>query len=132
LLYAERHRQYQENSMKIAVRIVSALILVASLSSASAGGLPGKYQVAGKNADGSPYSGTAEIVATSETTCRIAWQTGSTTSQGICMRNGNSFAASYALGNSIGLVVYQMKPDGTLWTIADQGGVGTEVLTTMN
>jgi hypothetical protein len=132
LLYAERHRQYQENSMKIAVRIVSALILVASLSSASAGGLPGKYQVAGKNADGSPYSGTAEIVATSETTCRIAWQTGSTTSQGICMRNGNSFAASYALGNSIGLVVYQMKPDGTLWTIADQGGVGTEVLTPMN
>jgi hypothetical protein len=132
LLYAERHRQYQENSMKIAVRIVSALILVASLSSASDGGLPGKYQVAGKNADGSPYSGTAEIVATSETTCRIAWQTGSTTSQGICMRNGNSFAASYALGNSIGLVVYQMKPDGTLWTIADQGGVGTEVLTPMN
>jgi hypothetical protein len=118
--------------MKIAVRIVSALILVASLSSASDGGLPGKYQVAGKNADGSPYSGTAEIVATSETTCRIAWQTGSTTSQGICMRNGNSFAASYALGNSIGLVVYQMKPDGTLWTIADQGGVGTEVLTPMN
>lgn len=121
--------------MKIAVRIVSALILVASFTSASAGGLPGKYQVAGKNADGSPYSGTAEIVATSETTCRIAWQTGSTTSQGICMRNGNSFAASYALGNSIGLVVYQMKPDGTLeglWTIADQGGVGTEVLTPMN
>ena len=121
--------------MKIAVRIVSALILVASLTSASAGGLPGKYQVAGKNADGSPYSGTAEIVATSETTCRIAWQTGSTTSQGICMRNGNSFAASYALGNSIGLVVYQMKPDGTLeglWTIADQGGVGTEILTPMN
>jgi hypothetical protein len=29
-------------------------------------------------------------------------------------------------------VVYQMKPDGTLWTIADQGGVGTEVLTPMN
>ena len=36
--------------MKIAV--VTVLTLLASLSSASAGGLPGKYQVAGKNADG--------------------------------------------------------------------------------
>jgi hypothetical protein len=121
--------------MKIAFRIVSALLLLASLTSASAAGLPGKYQVAGKNADGSAYAGTAEIVATSETTCRISWQTGSSTSEGICMRNGNSFAASYALGDSIGLVVYQMKSDGTLeglWTIADQGGVGTEVLTPMH
>ncbi len=121
--------------MKIVFRIVSALLLLASLTSASAAGLPGKYHVAGKNADGSTYSGTAEIVATSETTCRITWQTGSTTSQGICMRNGNSFAAGYSLGDSIGLVVYQMKPDGTLeglWTIADQDGVGVEVLTPMN
>ena len=51
------------------------------------------------------------------------------------MRNGNSLAASYALGNSIGLVVYQIKPDGTLelpWTITDQDGVGTELLTPTN
>ena len=74
--------------MKTVVGIVTALLLVASLTSATAAGLPGKYKVAGKNADGSPYSGTAEIVATSETTCRIAWQTGSTTSEGICMRAG--------------------------------------------
>jgi hypothetical protein len=48
------------------------------------------------------------------------------------MRNGDSFAAGYALGDSIGLVVYQIKPDRTLeglWTIADQKGVGEEVLT---
>jgi hypothetical protein len=118
--------------MKTVAGIVTALLLVASLTSATAAGLPGKYKVAGKNADGSPYSGTAEIVATSETTCRIAWQTGSTTSEGICMRNGDSFAAGYSLGGSVGLVVYQMKADGTLeglWTIADQEGVGVEVLT---
>jgi hypothetical protein len=48
------------------------------------------------------------------------------------MRNRNSFAASYALGDSIEFVVYQIKPDGTLeglWTIADKRGVGTEFLT---
>jgi hypothetical protein len=118
--------------MKIAVGVVSACTLLAGVTFASAQDLPGKYEVEGKNLDGSAYSGTAEIVATSEVTCRIAWQTGSTTSQGICMRNGNSFAAGYVLGESVGLVVYEMKPDGSLvgvWTIADQDGVGEETLT---
>ena len=48
------------------------------------------------------------------------------------MRNGNAFAAGYVLGESVGLVVYQMKDDGSLegiWTIADQKGVGAETLT---
>ncbi len=118
--------------MKMAFGVASACLLLASVASASAQNLPGKYQVEGKNLDGSDYSGTAEIVATSEVTCRITWQTGSTTSEGICMRSGTSFAAGYVLGESIGLVVYEMKPDGSLegtWTIADQDGVGEEILT---
>ena len=48
------------------------------------------------------------------------------------MRNGTSFASSYALGETIGPVVYQIKPDGTLeglWTISGKPGVGTETLT---
>ncbi len=47
------------------------------------------------------------------------------------MRNGDSFAAGYVMGDSIGLVVYKMLPDGTLdgaWTIADKEGAGYEVL----
>ena len=118
--------------MKIAIAIATAVVLFASISGVSAQNLPGKYNVEGKNLDGSAYSGPAEIVATSETTCRIRWQTGDTTSEGICMRNGSSFAAGYVLGKSIGLVVYEMKDDGSLngvWTIADQNGVGEEVLT---
>ena len=118
--------------MKRTISIVSGVGLLASFTNAGAASLAGKYEVEGKNLDGSPYSGTAEIVATSDTTCRISWQTGSAASRGICMRNGASFTASYALGESIGLAVYQIKPDGTLqglWTIADQNGVGTELLT---
>lgn len=91
----------------------------------------GRYQVIGKNFNGSSYSGTAEITVTSNNTCRIVWVTGSTTSRGICMRNGNSFAASYVLGSKIGLVIYEQKGDGTLdglWTIADETGVGGERL----
>jgi hypothetical protein len=41
-------------------------------------------------------------------------ETGGTTSEGIWMRNGNSFVAGYVLGDSIGLVVYEMKNDGSL------------------
>jgi hypothetical protein len=36
------------------------------------------------------------------------------------------------MGSKVGLVVYEMQPDGSMkgvWTIADQPGAGTEVLT---
>jgi hypothetical protein len=100
---------------------------------ATAQDVGGRYRVAGKNLDGSPYSGTAEIVVTSRTTCRIRWTVGSTSS-GICMRSGTAFSAAYVMGSVAGLVIYEMKPDGSLegiWTIADKSGVGVEVLTPM-
>lgn len=110
---------------------LAALALVVLASSASAQTISGRYQVAGKNFNGSNYSGTAEIVTTSNNTCRISWVTGSTTSRGICMRNGNTFAAGYNMAGAVGLVIYEIKPDGSLdglWTIADQPGMGTERL----
>jgi hypothetical protein len=108
-----------------------AILLAALASSAAAQNIGGRYTVAGKNFNGTNYSGTAEIVSTSNNTCRITWVTGSTTSRGICMRNGNSFAAGYNMAGAVGLVIYEVKPDGSLeglWTIADQPGMGTEKL----
>ncbi len=113
---------------------LAAAALAATVGAASAQNVGGRYQVQGSNFDGSPYSGVAEITVTSNNTCRIVWQTGSTSSRGICMRNNNAFSASYQLGNSIGLIIYEMMPDGTmrgLWTIADRTGVGRETLTPM-
>ena len=117
----------------VAAACLAAAIATAILNHAAAQGanVGGRYQVQGKNFNGSTYSGTAEITVTSNNTCRIVWVTGSTTSRGICMRNGNSFAASYVLGSKIGLVIYEQKGDGTLdglWTIADETGVGAERL----
>ena len=92
----------------------------------------GRYQVNGKNPNGSTYSGTAEIAVTSNNTCRITWVTGSTTSAGICMRNKTVFSAAYRMGNLVGLVIYEIRPEGIIdgiWTVADQSGVGSEVLT---
>ncbi|MCB8839748.1 hypothetical protein [Aurantimonas sp. VKM B-3413] len=104
-----------------------------SVSPAAAQTVGGRYQVSGTNLDGSEYEGTATITVTSDTTCRIHWETGSTTSDGICMLSEDRFAAAYSFNpEEVGLVVYRVKPDGTLdgvWTVADTKGAGKEVLT---
>ena len=118
--------------MKIIGLFAAAVVLCAAPAAAQTVG--GKYQVKGKNFDGSPYGGTAEISITSSTTCRITWRTGNTSSQGICMRNTSTFTAAYRLGNSVGLVIYDIGADGTLngvWTLADKNGAGAEVLVPM-
>lgn len=111
--------------------IAAAVTLGLSLPTAAAE-IGGTYGVDGTNLDGSRYGGTAEIVVTSDTTCEIYWTTGGSTSQGICMLDGNVFAAGYVMGEAIGLVVYIVQDDGVLdgtWTIAGSPGRGTEVLT---
>lgn len=113
-------------------RLAAALFCALPAMPAAAQSIGGSYSVAGTNFDGTPYTGTAEITLTSETTCVIEWTTGPTASQGICMRNDSAFAAGYVLGDEIGLVVYKVMPDGSLhglWTIAGKEGNGTEVLT---
>jgi hypothetical protein len=121
--------------MKTLVTALATAAIAACLSTpASAQNLGGRYQVIGKNFNGSPYSGTAEITVTSNNTCRIVWVTGSTTSRGICMRNANAFSAGYVLNGKVGLVIYELRGDGSLdglWTIADQTGVGAERLVPM-
>ncbi len=110
---------------------LAGLALSAMATTAGAADIGGTYRVDGKNFDGSPYYGTAVITVTSANTCRIEWSVGST-STGICMRNSNAFAAGYVLGDAVGLVIYQLLPDGRLdgiWTIADQTGIGAELLT---
>ena len=114
--------------------MIIAFFVVGLAATASGQSLGGRYQVIGKNFDGSSYSGTAEVVVTSENTCRITWVTGGTTSRGICMRNGVAFSAGYVLGNAVGLVIYEIKADASLdglWTIADKSGVGHERLVPM-
>ena len=112
--------------------VAAAAAMAMAAPAAAQQNVGGRYQAQGQNFDGSPYSGAAEITVTSDNTCRIVWRTGGTTSQGICMRNGSTLAASYQLGRSVGLVIYQIADDGSLrglWTIADKSGVGRELLT---
>jgi len=112
--------------------IAAALLTAGVASAACAQSVGGKYDVKGTNFDGSAYDGTAVISRSSDSTCRIHWETGGSTSDGFCMLAGASLAAAYKLGDDVGLVLYQLQSDGTLkgyWTIADKSGSGTETLT---
>lgn len=71
---------------------------------AQAQDIGGTYAVPGTNLDGSPCGGTAQIAGNSDTTCTIAWTTGTTGSQGSCMSVGAAFAAASVQGEAMGLV----------------------------
>ncbi|MER8866490.1 hypothetical protein NKI19_22725 [Mesorhizobium sp. M0751] len=112
--------------------ILSLALLSLAALPAAAQSIGGTYVVAGTNFDGSSYDGDATITLTSETTCTIHWETGGSSSDGICMRNDDAFSAGYVMGKAVGLVVYKVQEDGSLhglWTIAGKEGNGTEVLT---
>ena len=111
---------------------VLALLLTAGWAGlASAQSIGGNYIVRGTNPNGSTYSGTA-VITPRGNVCRIAWHVGSEW-QGICMMNGDAFAASYSSGSSYGLLIYRLQPDGTLtgvWTLG-ANSTGTETLIPM-
>jgi hypothetical protein len=114
-------------------KLFAAILLVVAGGSAAASAqtIGGQYRVKGTNFDGSPYSGVATITPSSDSTCRIEWKTGGSTSSGFCMLANKAFAAAYKLDDSVGLIVYELQPDGSLagyWTIADRPGSGTELL----
>lgn len=116
------------------MRTLIAALAIATLGTTAAFGqsVGGRYSAEGTNFDGSPYYGTATITRSSNTTCRIDWKTAGTSSSGFCMLSNGSLAAAYRLGNSVGLVLYELQSDGSLtgiWTIADKPGAGKEVLT---
>src|SRR5262249_11697450 len=112
--------------------LIGLMMIGALPAAATAQEIGGRYTGHGTNFDGAADSGEADIKANSASTCQIVWTTGSTTSNGFCMRNEDAFAAGYVMGKSIGLVIYKMQPDGSLkglWTITGKDGMGTEVLT---
>jgi hypothetical protein len=108
-----------------------AAALVAATQTAAAQSLGGRYQITGQNLDGSSYSGTASIAMASDTVCRMVWVVGSTIWEGVCVRNGNSFAVSFVHDQSYGVALYGLGSDGTLnglWTINGSPGLGKERL----
>ena len=107
-------------------------MLVSLPFAAAAQDVSGRYTVEGRNFDGSRYRGTSpRSSVTSKNTCRIAWNTGSSVGRASACGTASPSRRPTAPGSTIGLVIYEIRPDGRiegLWTIADQNGVGTETL----
>jgi hypothetical protein len=111
--------------------LLATVALIFGSAGAAAQEVGGNYTVTGDNPNGTTYSGTAEITP-SGSGCTIVWQTGGSTSSGICMRAKMMFSAYYRLGDDAGMVIYELQPNGTLigyWVIPGKQGVGHETLT---
>ena len=93
-----------------------------------------KYDVAGTNADGSKYTGTATVEVISSTTFTIKWLIGGAVVQGFGMRMNDTLAATYTIDGEPGLVIYKVEGNGLdgLWAIRGHNGNGTEHLTPRN
>jgi hypothetical protein len=110
-------------------------LAVALPASAETLKLASSYSVAGTNADGSKYIGTATVSVISDATFTIQWSIGSSTYTGFGMRMNETLAATYTLNGSPGLIMYEVDDDGVLdglWAIRGQNGNGTERLTPRN
>ena len=98
-------------------------------TAAAAGDVSGHYRMEGTDTTGITYAGTADIIMTSETTCRIAFSDGS---EGICILKGTTVAVAYLVHGKVGLTLYEISGDGTLEGpfIDDYhgGGIGKETL----
>jgi hypothetical protein len=115
-------------------RRLALAVLVAGSLPATAQEIGGRYLVDGQGFDGKPYRGEAEIVLTTDVHCTINWQTGGSTSQGICMRSGDVFSAAFVLEGRVGMLIYTVQKDGALngfWTMSGSDGVGYENLAPM-
>jgi hypothetical protein len=123
-------RQDGDTKGKIMLKL-AGLAMLALTMPASAQSIGGNYTVAGTNATGPSYTGSAEIAFTADE-CTVNWTIGDGQATGICLVADGVLATSYLSGDALTLVLYQVQPDGVLngvWSVAGMAGTGTEVLT---
>jgi hypothetical protein len=112
-------------------RLVLAAALAAAAPALAEPTIGGVYAVRGSTFSGLEYTGTATVTFTDDVTCGIVWVIATETSEGLCIRHGNSLSASVIQGGLLTLVVYDLGADGSLsgfWTAQGANGVGFETL----
>lgn len=88
--------------------------------------ISGSYAITGENEGGKgKYAGDLTVTKRDEV-YQFSWKTGSTSSDGVAVQLGNSVAAAFTEGSDgtgCGVVLYQIKPDGSLDGKAGYWGV---------
>lgn len=109
-------------------RLILAALLVLPLA-ARAQPMPGPYDVAGRNPDGTAYAGVLFVIDRGGGRFQVEWDFDGQRIVGWGMGAGDAFAATYVLDGQVGIVLYRRQGNawrGT-WSVAD-GPPGSEVL----
>jgi hypothetical protein len=108
------------------VNSANAINRTAQGDNQSAANVAGRYNVTGRNQNGTPYRGTLTITARGPV-FNLAWQTGQNY-EGTGIAQPGSLAVGWG-GATCTVASYRILPDGTLegqWTTVGQEGLGTE------
>ena len=107
--------------------IASALAVLLLTSLAALADPVGRYDVIGKNPNGTEYYGTA-TVARSGQTYSVVWVIGSTSFYGTAVGADKLFAVSYRAGDKTGIALYIASGRNWegVWTFTGGHEVGTE------
>ncbi|SFK73043.1 hypothetical protein [Falsiroseomonas stagni] len=111
--------------------LAATALALPMLASPAAAQRAGFYAVEGVGGDGTRYTGAVQFTPTGPQTWRLSWRVGGETINGIGVSNGKVLAVAYTQGGTLGAVLYDIGPDGTMlgsWTAGREGGVGTERL----
>jgi len=117
---------------KLLTLSVSAILLVAFVSTAFAQLFAGSYRVSGTSPTGETYDGTVRISISKRGGCRMQGVIESISVNTACFPRGHNLKAAYRRSGRLVRVVYELTSDGSLngsWTIAGTPGRGHEVLT---
>lgn len=118
--------------MRILLRsLVATAFLLGLALAVPAAAQTRSFTIQGANPDGSTYGGTLLLQQDGTASYRVEWQVGGQRIPGVAMAAGNILSAAYVLNGQVGLVIYQIQPDGRMsgpWTLQGSRGVGTETL----
>ena len=108
--------------------LVSALAALLLTSLAAFADPSGRYDVAGKNPNGTGYFGTATVARTGQT-YSVVWAIGSTRFFGTAVGTDKFFAVSYRAGDKTGVALYVASGRNWegIWTFTGGHETGTEV-----
>jgi hypothetical protein len=126
---AAERKQERTAPMRLFVSLTLALSLLALPAAAQRAGT---YDVSGTTLDGQPYAGVALLRQVGLVSWQIVWRVGGVELHGVGMTAGNVFSVAFDAGESTGLGIYTVEPDGTMtgqWTVVGAPAFGTETLT---
>ena len=112
--------------------IILFTIIVLALAGSAFADVAGSYTGSGTNPDGSKYDTEVVITKVGQTYSVMWYFDGKPGYEGVGIMKNGLFCVGYANPNGYGIVVYEVKDDGTLegiWTGPGAEKLGSETLT---